>query len=124
MKRHLKGRSSFSPPKLVYCKLILRFTRKLLVAVADKWDSHVLVMDKVAPQNWKLLIYRMESAYRTWVRQKKEGVKSVDLDDLCRELQTALGTTKWQRREGESLEKVEVAKGTRVLATNVYLGTH
>ncbi|KAJ0820943.1 hypothetical protein HanPSC8_Chr16g0714121 [Helianthus annuus] len=69
-----------APPKLVYCKLILRFTRKLLVAVADKWDSHVLVMDKVAPQNWK----------------KKEGVKSVDLDDLCRELQTALGTTKWQ----------------------------
>ncbi|MFS7927171.1 hypothetical protein Hanom_Chr04g00305831 [Helianthus anomalus] len=38
----------------------------------------------------------MESAYRTWVRQKKEGVKSVDLDDLCRELQTALGTAKWQ----------------------------
>ncbi|KAM0016896.1 putative ribosomal protein S26e [Helianthus debilis subsp. tardiflorus] len=42
-----------APPKLVYSKLILRFTRKLLVAVADKWDSHVLVMDKVAPQNWK-----------------------------------------------------------------------
>uniref|UniRef100_A0A251VF22 Uncharacterized protein n=1 Tax=Helianthus annuus TaxID=4232 RepID=A0A251VF22_HELAN len=38
----------------------------------------------------------MESAYRTWVRQKKEGVKSVDLDELCRELQTALGTAKWQ----------------------------
>ncbi|MFS8021018.1 putative NusB antitermination factor [Helianthus anomalus] len=69
-----------APPKLVYSKLILRFTRKLLVAVADKWDSHVLVMDKVAPQNWK----------------KKEWVKSVDLDDLCRELQTALGTAKWQ----------------------------
>ncbi|KAI7752241.1 hypothetical protein M8C21_023162 [Ambrosia artemisiifolia] len=42
-----------APPKLVYSKLILRFTRKLLVAVADKWDSHVLVIDKVAPQNWK-----------------------------------------------------------------------
>ncbi|MFS7960641.1 hypothetical protein Hanom_Chr08g00705421 [Helianthus anomalus] len=30
----------------------------------------------------------MKSAYRTWIRQKKEGVKSVDLDELCRELQT------------------------------------
>ncbi|KAJ0847661.1 putative protein-serine/threonine phosphatase [Helianthus annuus] len=45
-----------APPKLVYSKLILRFTRKLLVAVADKWDSHVLVMDKVAPQNWKTAV--------------------------------------------------------------------
>ncbi|XP_024977944.1 uncharacterized protein LOC112515378 isoform X2 [Cynara cardunculus var. scolymus] len=42
-----------APPKLVYSKLILRFTRKLLVAVAEKWDGHVLVIDKVAPQNWK-----------------------------------------------------------------------
>ncbi|KAI3518640.1 hypothetical protein L2E82_34866 [Cichorium intybus] len=42
-----------APPKLVYSKLILRFTRKLLVAVAEKWDSHVVVIDKVAPQNWK-----------------------------------------------------------------------
>ncbi|CBI16564.3 unnamed protein product, partial [Vitis vinifera] len=42
-----------APPKLVYGKLILRFTRKLLVAVVDKWNSHVLVIDKVAPPNWK-----------------------------------------------------------------------
>ncbi|KVI08373.1 hypothetical protein Ccrd_013252 [Cynara cardunculus var. scolymus] len=35
-----------APPKLVYSKLILRFTRKLLVAVAEKWDGHVLVIDK------------------------------------------------------------------------------
>ncbi|KAI3450927.1 hypothetical protein Pfo_007592 [Paulownia fortunei] len=42
-----------APPKLVYSKLILRFTRKLLVAVAEKWDSNVLAIDKVAPPNWK-----------------------------------------------------------------------
>ncbi|XP_031249392.1 uncharacterized protein LOC116107221 [Pistacia vera] len=42
-----------APPKLVYSKLLLRFTRKLLVAVMDKWDSHVRVIDKVAPPNWK-----------------------------------------------------------------------
>lgn len=42
-----------APPKLVYSKLILRFTRKLLIAVEEKWDSHVLVINKVAPDNWK-----------------------------------------------------------------------
>ncbi|KAK4339016.1 hypothetical protein RND71_040478 [Anisodus tanguticus] len=42
-----------APPKLVYSKLILRFTRKLLVAVEEKWDSHVLAINKVAPDNWK-----------------------------------------------------------------------
>lgn len=41
----------------------------------------------------------MESAYRTWVRQKREGLTSTDLDELCRELQTALGTAKWQLDE-------------------------
>ncbi|XP_056165447.1 uncharacterized protein LOC115689856 isoform X1 [Syzygium oleosum] len=43
-----------APPKMVYSKLILRFTRKLLVAVIDQWDSHVLVIDKIAPENWKI----------------------------------------------------------------------
>ncbi|KAH9617849.1 hypothetical protein KSS87_005909 [Heliosperma pusillum] len=33
--------------------LFFRFTRKLLVATVDKWDEHVLVIDKVAPSNWK-----------------------------------------------------------------------
>ncbi|GFQ07252.1 n utilization substance protein b homolog [Phtheirospermum japonicum] len=42
-----------APPKLVYSKLILRFARKLLVAVAEKWDSNVLSIDKIAPSNWK-----------------------------------------------------------------------
>jgi hypothetical protein len=35
---------------MLYC----RFTRKLLAAVVDRWDSHVLVIDKVAPPNWKV----------------------------------------------------------------------
>ncbi|XP_028759621.1 uncharacterized protein LOC114718469 [Neltuma alba] len=42
-----------APPKLVYSKLILRFARKLLVAVMDRWDSHVLAINKVIPENWK-----------------------------------------------------------------------
>ncbi|KAK9690380.1 hypothetical protein RND81_09G123500 [Saponaria officinalis] len=42
-----------APLKLVYGKLLLRFTRKLLAATVDKWDEHVLVIDKAAPSNWK-----------------------------------------------------------------------
>jgi hypothetical protein len=30
----------------------------------------------------------MESAYRLWIREKK--------DEICKELQAALGTAKWQ----------------------------
>lgn len=42
-----------APPKMVYSKLILRFTRKLLVAVVDGWDSRVLKIEKVIPPTWK-----------------------------------------------------------------------
>ncbi|KNA10560.1 hypothetical protein SOVF_143190 [Spinacia oleracea] len=42
-----------APLKLVYSKLLLRFTKKLLGAVVDKWDNHILVIDRVAPTNWK-----------------------------------------------------------------------
>ena len=38
----------------------------------------------------------MESAYRKWVRERREGLAHGDLDDLHRELKTALGTAKWQ----------------------------
>lgn len=37
----------------------------------------------------------MESAYRTWVRERKERSPLENLDELSRELQTALGTAKW-----------------------------
>ncbi|OIV94214.1 hypothetical protein TanjilG_10642 [Lupinus angustifolius] len=42
-----------APPKLVYNKLILRFARKLLVAVKDRWDSHVTVINEIVPEKWK-----------------------------------------------------------------------
>ncbi|MED6169742.1 hypothetical protein PIB30_024113 [Stylosanthes scabra] len=42
-----------APPKLVYNKLILRFTRKLLVAARDRWDANVNVINEIVPQNWK-----------------------------------------------------------------------
>lgn len=43
----------------------------------------------------------LESAYRTWLRGKREGTSSNDLEELRREMQTALGTAKWQLEEFE-----------------------
>ncbi|XP_010259844.1 PREDICTED: uncharacterized protein LOC104599143 [Nelumbo nucifera] len=43
----------------------------------------------------------MESVYRKWLRERREGVGSEDLNELRRELQTALGTAKWQLEEFE-----------------------
>ncbi|KAG2263145.1 hypothetical protein Bca52824_070224 [Brassica carinata] len=42
-----------APPKLVYSKLVLRFAKKLLAAVADKWDTHVVTIEKISPPDWK-----------------------------------------------------------------------
>ncbi|KAI4321064.1 hypothetical protein MLD38_034485 [Melastoma candidum] len=44
---------------------------------------------------------RMQSTYRTWVQAKKESFDKWNRVDLRRDLQTALGTTKWQLEEFE-----------------------
>ena len=31
-----------------------RFAKKLLAAVADKWDTHVVIIDKISPPDWKV----------------------------------------------------------------------
>lgn len=41
----------------------------------------------------------MESSYRTWVRERRQGLTGDNLGELRRELQTALGTAKWQLEE-------------------------
>ncbi|ESQ54183.1 hypothetical protein EUTSA_v10025801mg [Eutrema salsugineum] len=43
----------------------------------------------------------MESAYRLWIKEKREGRETVDSDELCKELQAALSTAKWQLEEFE-----------------------
>ncbi|XP_022929665.1 uncharacterized protein LOC111436178 [Cucurbita moschata] len=48
----------------------------------------------------------MEFAYRTWVREIREGLSPDDLDELRREVQTALGTAKWQLEEFEKAVRV------------------
>ncbi|XP_052116888.1 uncharacterized protein LOC107484005 [Arachis duranensis] len=43
-----------APPKLVYNKLILRFTRKLLVAARDRWDANVdVIIHAKSPTDWQ-----------------------------------------------------------------------
>ncbi|CAK9325794.1 unnamed protein product [Citrullus colocynthis] len=48
----------------------------------------------------------MEFAYRTWIREKREGLSPDDLDELRREVQTTLGTAKWQLEEFEKAVRV------------------
>ncbi|XWS52196.1 hypothetical protein CRYUN_Cryun11dG0046400 [Craigia yunnanensis] len=43
----------------------------------------------------------MESAYRMWIKERREELKTADSAELCKELQTALGTAKWQLEEFE-----------------------
>ncbi|KAL9819345.1 putative syntaxin 6 [Arabidopsis thaliana] len=43
----------------------------------------------------------MESAYRLWFKEKRDGRVSVESDELCKELQAALSTAKWQLEEFE-----------------------
>ncbi|KAF3530836.1 hypothetical protein DY000_02036977 [Brassica cretica] len=43
----------------------------------------------------------MESAYRLWIKEKRQGRVTVESDQLCIELQAALSTAKWQLEEFE-----------------------
>ncbi|XP_028775374.1 uncharacterized protein LOC114732244 [Neltuma alba] len=49
---------------------------------------------------------RMESTYRAWLRERRGRSIPKYLDELCRELQTALGTAKWQLEEFEKAVKL------------------
>ncbi|XP_039035805.1 uncharacterized protein LOC120172418 [Hibiscus syriacus] len=53
----------------------------------------------------------MESAYRFWIKQRREGLKTEDSAELCGELQTALGTAKWQLEEFE--RAIQLSHGHR-----------
>lgn len=50
-------------------------------------------------QRWMRLniwFWRMQSTYRTWVHAKTDAANEWNLEQLCRDLHTAIGTTKWQ----------------------------
>ncbi|KAM7249702.1 hypothetical protein ACFE04_019861 [Oxalis oulophora] len=44
----------------------------------------------------------MESAYRLWARHRQDGKSQENFDQLSKDLQTALGTAKWQLEEFEN----------------------
>ncbi|GAB4838232.1 hypothetical protein Ancab_027763 [Ancistrocladus abbreviatus] len=48
----------------------------------------------------------LESAYRTWLSEKREGIAPDNLAELRRELQISLGTAKWQLEEFERAIKL------------------
>ncbi|XP_026389682.1 uncharacterized protein LOC113284439 isoform X1 [Papaver somniferum] len=65
----------------------------------DLWQKDVFFSAAEEVQNSADI---MESVYRTWVRETKEGLESDDYSvELRREVQTALGTAKWQLDEFE-----------------------
>ncbi|XP_042500830.1 uncharacterized protein LOC122078769 isoform X2 [Macadamia integrifolia] len=53
----------------------------------------------------------MESVYRTWLRERREGTGPEDSEELRRELQITLGTAKWQLEEFE--RAVRLSYGNR-----------
>lgn len=59
----------------------------------------------------------MESTYRTWMHERGSGANSEEVNDLQRELQTVLGTAKWQLEQFEravrlSSDKYSLEAGT------------
>lgn len=59
----------------------------------------------------------MESVYRTWMHERSSGASSEEVNDLQRELQTVLGTAKWQLEQFEravnlSNDKYSLEEGT------------
>ncbi|KAM4121603.1 hypothetical protein ACB094_01G018200 [Castanea mollissima] len=55
---------------------------------------------------------RMESTYRTWVHAQKENSGVWDSEELRRDLQTVLGTTKWQLEEFERAVRSSYGKSS------------
>lgn len=59
----------------------------------------------------------MESAYRAWIRERREGGGADSLDESSRDLQMALGTAKWQLEEFE--RAVRLSYSNRVDKTTI-----
>lgn len=56
---------------------------------------------------------RMESTYRTWLHASKDASSGWDVDELRRDLRTALGTTKWQLEEFDRAVRSSYKKGAQ-----------
>ncbi|PRQ27806.1 hypothetical protein RchiOBHm_Chr6g0309221 [Rosa chinensis] len=54
---------------------------------------------------------RMESTFRTWIHAKKDSSSMWNPEELCRDLRTTLGTTKWQLDEFARAVRASYARG-------------
>ncbi|XP_068653629.1 uncharacterized protein [Aristolochia californica] len=73
----------------------------------DWWQKDVFFSAAEEVQNSADL---MESLYREWERERKQSFQSGVLEEMRRELRTALGITKWQLEEFEKAVKVSHQK--------------
>ncbi|MBA0681871.1 hypothetical protein Goari_023644 [Gossypium aridum] len=69
-----------------------------MASTLDRWekDPFFAVAEEVQQS-----ADRMESTYRTWIHAIKDGSSTWNLEELGRDLHTALSTTKWQLEEFE-----------------------
>ncbi|XP_073125748.1 uncharacterized protein [Henckelia pumila] len=73
-----------------------------MTAAFDRWEKDPFFS---AAEEVQESADRMESIYRTWMHAKKDTSGLWDLTELGRDLQTTLGTTKWQLDEFERAVK-------------------
>ncbi|XP_074557774.1 syntaxin-61-like isoform X1 [Curcuma longa] len=73
----------------------------------DQWQKDVFF---TAAEEVQESADTMESFYRMWMRNCRDGFDLEASDELLRELQTALGTAKWQLEEFE--KAVELSHGS------------
>ncbi|KAK8309097.1 hypothetical protein V6Z12_D02G105100 [Gossypium hirsutum] len=69
-----------------------------MASTLDRWekDPFFAVAEEVQQS-----ADRMETTYRTWIHAIKDGSSTWNLEELGRDLHTALSTTKWQLEEFE-----------------------
>ncbi|RDX69013.1 hypothetical protein CR513_51928, partial [Mucuna pruriens] len=61
---------------------------------------------------------RMESTFRAWIHATKDASSVWNSDELCRDLRTALGTTKWQLEEFERAVRSSYSRSSSEEARN------
>ncbi|URD89819.1 syntaxin 6, N-terminal domain containing protein, partial [Musa troglodytarum] len=97
--------SPFAPPAFLFGRKALGLVGELAVVLLmavggsfDQWQKDAFFSAAEAVQESADI---MESTYRMWTRNRRNGFGLEASDELSRELQTALGTAKWQLEEFE-----------------------
>lgn len=81
---------------------------KTMASHFDRWEKDPFF---AAAEEVQESADRMESTYRTWIHAMKDST-GWNTEDLRRDLQTALGTTKWQLEEFEKAVRSSYTKNS------------